>query len=164
MRNRLVTRLALLAISMVVSGPVLSQTATRQFNVQITIDAECQVNSASDLNFGTHGVLDADVPATSAIAVQCTNSTGYDIGLNAGNGVGATMAARRMTGGAQTVTYSLYTDAGHTDVWGDTVGSDTVAATGTGAAQTYTVYGLVPAQTTPAPGDYSDVITVTVTY
>jgi spore coat protein U-like protein len=49
-------------------------------------------------------------------------------------------------------------------VWGDTIGSDTVAGTGNGAAQSYTVFGLVPVQTTPGPGTYNDVITVTVTY
>ncbi|MCE3520182.1 spore coat protein U domain-containing protein, partial [Escherichia coli] len=35
---------------------------------------------------------------------------------------------------------------------------------GSGAAQPYTVYGRVPVQTTPAPGTYTDTITVTVTY
>jgi spore coat protein U-like protein len=49
-------------------------------------------------------------------------------------------------------------------VWGNTVGTDTVAATGSGAAQSYTVYGRITAQTTPAPGTYTDTITVTVTY
>jgi spore coat protein U-like protein len=49
-------------------------------------------------------------------------------------------------------------------VWGITIGTDTVSATGNGAAQTHTVYGRVPAQTTPAPATYSDTVTVTVTY
>ena len=49
-------------------------------------------------------------------------------------------------------------------MWGNTVGTDTQAATGTGAAQTYTIYGRIPPQTTPAPATYSDTITVTVTY
>jgi len=47
---------------------------------------------------------------------------------------------------------------------GNTVSTDTVAATGNGASQSYTVYGRVPAQTTPAPGTYTDTVTVTVTY
>lgn len=165
MRNRLATCLGLLAISTLISSPVLSQTATTQFNVQITINAECQINSASDLNFGATGVIDTAVEATSAIAVQCTNGTAYDIGLNEGTGTGATVASRLMTGpDAETVAYSLYTDPAHTDVWGNTIGTDTVTGTGTGSEQTYTVYGQVPAQATPTPGTYSDVITVTVTY
>jgi len=49
-------------------------------------------------------------------------------------------------------------------VWGNTVYIDTVSATGNGAAQSYTVYGRIPAQTTPAPNTYTDTITITVTY
>jgi spore coat protein U-like protein len=51
-----------------------------------------------------------------------------------------------------------------TQNWGQTIGTDTVAATGNGAAQPFTVFGQVPAQTTPSPGLYTDTITVTVTY
>ena len=69
-----------------------------------------------------------------------------------------------MTLGAATVSYSMYSNAGRTTNWGNTVGTDTVAATGNGAAQSYTVYGRVPPQTTPAPGTYTDTITATVTY
>ena len=49
-------------------------------------------------------------------------------------------------------------------MWGNTVGTDTVSATGSGASQAYTVYGRVPMQTTPAAATYTDTITVTVTY
>jgi spore coat protein U-like protein len=69
-----------------------------------------------------------------------------------------------MTNGAATVSYSLYSNAARTTNWGNTVGTDTVAGTGTGSNQSYTVYGSVPAQTTPAPATYTDTITVTVTY
>ena len=51
-----------------------------------------------------------------------------------------------------------------TVVWGNTVGTDTVAGTGNGASQAYTIRGRVPIQTTPAPGAYADTVTVTVTY
>ena len=64
---------------------------------------------------------------------------------------GATVATRKMTSGAATVNYTLYSDSGRTTVWGNTIGTDTVAGTGNGAAQTLTVYGRVPPQTTPAP-------------
>jgi spore coat protein U-like protein len=69
-----------------------------------------------------------------------------------------------MTNGANTITYSLYQDAGRTTVWGNTIGTNTVAGTGNGASQSYTVYGRVPPQTTPAAALYGDTITVTVTY
>jgi spore coat protein U-like protein len=140
-------------------------TATSSFTVQVTITASCTIVSTATLNFGgSVGVLTANVDVSTTLQVQCTNTTPYNIGHNAGIGTGATVAARLMTSGANTITYSLYKDSGHVTVWGNTVGIDTQAATGTGAAQTYTVYGRIPPQTTPAPATYSDTITVTVTY
>ena len=139
-------------------------TTTSTFTVQATIISSCTINSASTLNFGSIGVLIAAVNQTSTLQVQCTNTTPYNIGLDAGTGTGATVAVRKLTNGANTVNYSLYSDSGHTVVWGNTVGTNTVAATGNGAAQSYTVYGQVPTQTTPAPATYTDTITITVTY
>jgi spore coat protein U domain-containing protein, fimbrial subunit CupE1/2/3/6 len=145
-------------------SPSLAATTTSTFTVQVAITASCTINSAATLNFGSQGVFAANVDQTSALQVQCTNTTPYNIGLNAGAGSGATVAVRKMTSGGTTVNYSLYSDSGRATVWGNTVGTDTVAATGNGAAQSYTVYGRIPTQTTPAPGTYTDTITVTVTY
>jgi len=140
-------------------------TTSSSMTVQITIVASCVINSASTLNFGgSQGALTANVDQTSTISVQCTNTTPYNIGLDAGTGAGATVATRKMTNGGNTIDYSLYRDAGRSQVWGTTIGTDTVSATGNGAAQNHTVYGRVPAQTTPAPATYTDTVTVTVTY
>lgn len=140
-------------------------TTTSTFTVSITLVATCTINSASTLNFGNSvGVLSANVDQTSTLSVTCSNTTPYNIGFDAGTASGATVTTRKMTSGANTVSYALYSDTGRTTNWGNTVGTDTVAATGNGAAQSYTVYGRVPTQTTPAPGTYTDTITVTVTY
>jgi spore coat protein U-like protein len=88
----------------------------------------------------------------------------YNIGLDAGTGSGATVATRKLTSGSNTINYMLYCDSGRSIVWGNTVGTNTVSGTGSGDPQSYTVYGRVPAQTTPAAGTYNDTITVTVTY
>ena len=146
-----------------VSGSFAS-TTTSTFATQVAITASCTINSASTLNFGTLGVLASNTDQTSTIQVACTNTTPYNIGLDVGTGSGATVAVRKLTSGGATVNYSLYSDSGRTTVWGTTIGTDTVAATGSGSAQSYTVYGRIPAQTTPAPGNYADTITVTVTY
>jgi spore coat protein U-like protein len=161
-RKRLLPTIA--AWLVLVSGAAYGTTTTTPFTVQMTITASCVINSASTLNFGSQGVLTSAVNATSTIQVQCTNTTPYNIGLNAGTATGATVTTRKMTNAGNTISYSLYSNAGMTTNWGNTVGTDTVAATGNGAAQSYTVYGQVPAQTTPAPATYTDTITVTVTY
>ena len=116
------------------------------------------------LNFGSQGILSTNVDQTIDLQVTCTNTTPYNIGLDAGTGSGATVATRKLTSGGATVNYTLYSDSGRTTLWGNTVGTDTVAGTGNGTGQTLTVYGRMPPQTTPAPGTYTDTITVTVTY
>jgi spore coat protein U-like protein len=146
------------------ANPGNAATATSTFTVQMTVTSSCVINSTSTLDFGTTGVLTANVDNASTLAVQCTNTTPYNIGLDAGLGTGATVAVRKLTNGSKTINYSLYTTSARTTVWGNTVGTDTVAGAGNGASQTYTVYGRVPAQTTPAPAAYTDTITVTVTY
>jgi spore coat protein U-like protein len=65
---------------------------------------------------------------------------------------------------SNTTTYSVYRNSGHSQVWGNTTGTDTQSGTGTGSSQSLTVYGRVPSQTTPPPGIYTDTIVVTVTY
>lgn len=156
--------IGLMAGSVLIGGGAYAATTTTTFQVQITLTAQCLINSASTLNFGSSGFLSANVDQTSSIDVSCTDTTPYNIGLDVGTGSGATVAVRKMTSGGNTVNYTLYSDAGRTTLWGPTIGTDTVAATGNGTNQVYTIYGRVPAQTTPAPGAYADTITATVTY
>ncbi|HVV63720.1 MAG TPA: spore coat U domain-containing protein [Pseudolabrys sp.] len=138
---------------------------TTNFQVQITITDACVISGVNDLDFGSQSSLASAVTSTSTFNVNCTLGLPYTIGLSVGGGAGATTATRLMTGpGGATVTYSLYQDVAHTLVWGSSIGTDTVAAVGTGLAVPYTVYGQVPAQSTPATGTYTDTITITVTY
>lgn len=133
------------------------------FTVSANVTNSCTV-TASDLDFGaTSGLMTANVDATTKIQTQCTNGTSYQIGLN--DGLNASGNTRRMSGGgADWVTYELYRDAGRTQRWGNTVNSDTVTGTGNGLKQDTTVYGRVPPQPGPTPGNYLDTITVNVYY
>lgn len=137
-------------------------TGTTSFNVSVTVVAACSI-SATNLNFGTYtGVRKT---STSTISVTCTNTTTYNVGLNAGTATGATVTTRKMTDpGGYTLSYGLYQNTGHSTNWGNTVGTDTKAGTGTGALQPLTVYGQLPAATVPPVGNYIDTITATITY
>jgi spore coat protein U-like protein len=146
------------------AGASHAASTTTTFAVQATVTATCTINSASTLNFGSVGVLASNVDQSSTIQVTCTNTTPYNIGLDAGTGSGATVAVRKLSSGGATINYSLYTSNAYSTVWGTTVGTDTQAGTGNGSAQSYTVFGRIPPQTSPAPGSYADTITVTVTY
>ena len=134
-----------------------------RFTVSAAVGASCSL-SATDLAFGSYsGSL---IDATSTISVNCTNATPYNVGLDAGIAPGATVTNRSMTGpGSTLLNYHLLSDPARTINWGNTVGIDTVAGTGTGTAQFLNVYGQLPAsQTTLQPGTYSDVITATITF
>ena len=125
------------------SSAALAVTTTVAFQVRATITAECKLVSGDFIDFGEHGVIDANIDKIGRIAVQCTTGTPYSVGLGLGTSATASAAARQMTGGsgAETLNYNLYKDAGFTSVWGVTIPTDTVAATGNGSPQDYPVYG-----------------------
>lgn len=154
----------LVASTVAQSVAAMAATATSTFTVSITLQASCVISSTGPLAFGNQGVLNSAVNASSTLGVQCTSSTPFNVGLNAGATAGATTTTRLLSSGANTVGYKIYSDSGRTSLWGNTVGTDTVSQTGTGAVQNVTLYGQVPAQATPAPGSYSDTVTVTITY
>ncbi|WP_454067930.1 Csu type fimbrial protein [Brucella anthropi] len=136
--------------------------ARPSFNVTATVAANCLV-ATQDIDFGSVGVLSSNVDTTGRVSVTCTPGTNYTVGLSNGN-TGASPTTRRMTLAGQGITYGLFQDSSRTQPWGNTVGSNTFAGTGTGTAQNLTVYGRVSPQTTPGPGVYSDVVVVSVVY
>jgi spore coat protein U-like protein len=141
-----------------------TQRITVPLVVQSTVQKNCTI-SATDMAFPARGLLNAAVTANSQITVRCTNANAFSVALNGGS-VGGNVLARKMkhTTAADTVNYQLFQDAAYATVWGDASGGAPRAGVGTGANQTFTVYGRVPVQPTPRPGTYRDVITATVTF
>lgn len=137
--------------------------ASPTFTINATVAANCLV-STQNIDFGSKGILSANVDATGQVSVTCTPAAAYTVSLNGGT-TGSPPTARKMSKGAETVTYGLYKDANRTQPWGDasTPGS-TVPGTGSGVTQNLTVYGRVPPQATPSAGVYTDTVVVTVTY
>lgn len=147
------------------AGPVQAQTANDSFSVTATVLEICSV-TANDLAFGNYDPTSAtNLDGTATMDVACTIGTSYEVGLNQGTAVGATVSTRSMTSGGNSLDYDLYQDSGRTTNWGNTPGVDTPSAAIAGAsADTLTVYGRIPALQNVAAGSYSDTITVTVTY
>jgi spore coat protein U-like protein len=141
----------------------ISHATTAPFTVTATNATICSVN-ASTLNFGATGVLRAALDATGSITVTCTNAAPYTVSLDGGLSGATNPTQRKLSQAAQTITYGLYLDASRTAPWGDSVGVNTAAGTGSGLAQTLTVYGRVPAQNTPPPATYSDTVVMTISY
>lgn len=166
MKRMLGAALALLVTPAILSGAAwAAQTLPEELGVSLEIVEACTVGTIVPINFGTQGTLAAAVTATGSVSVTCPEEVEYSIALSAGEGDAATIATRKMTSLAEgTIEYSLYQNSGHSTVWGDTPGTNTLNSVGTGVAQVHTIYGLVPTQETPLVGVYEDTVTVVVHY
>lgn len=142
---------------------LVGQQATSSMTVQALVTGACSVSS-TDVNFGNVSSLAQPIEAVGTLSATCTQGTPYAIGLSGGTSGATNPAQRMMSGGSGQVTYGLYRNAAHTLGWGNTAGVDAAAGVGTGAAQTYTIYGQIPAQAARQPGAYSDTIVVTLSY
>lgn len=130
-------------------------------NISATIPVACTI-LATSLNFGVYaGAISA---SSATVTVDCTNTTSYDVSLNPGTATGATVTSRKMQSGSNLLNYGLFSNAGHTLNWGQTAGTDTVAGTGNGGAQSVTIYGQIAAGQYVPPGSYADTIVATITY
>jgi spore coat protein U-like protein len=145
---------------------VTTNSTPLSFSVAATVINDCSI-SATNINFGTAGVLNGTLSATGTLSVACTNNDAYSIALSAGTGNGASVADRRMTraGGSEQVRYQLFQNAAFSTPWGDgTGGTAPVGGIGNGVNQAITVYARVLPQATPSAGNYADTITATITY
>lgn len=135
--------------------------------------ASCSV-SASGVAFGGYSVNNpAPTDATGNVEVTCSLIgvisllVNYDIALSAG--ASGSYDARTLGGGANTLTYNLYTTAGHATVWGNGTAGTGIVSDGYLLAlfttvRNYPVHGRLPAGQNKPAGAYLDTITVTVTY
>jgi len=151
----------ILATLAIVGTCIVPGLAQADFSIQALIENECDV-TADPMNFGAQGVLSANIDAAADIHVTCTLGTSYTISLGNGEN-GASQTTRKMAKGSSMISYGLYSDPSRSVVLGSEVGS-TLPGTGTGFADTVTVYGRVPPQLTPEAGSYQDTVVVSVTY
>ncbi|RZH04813.1 spore coat U domain-containing protein [Acinetobacter pittii] len=135
----------------------------------------CQLNSTSTVDFGNIndiGMTKRDYTAQGAVNTTCNFGTPYSIYLGDGNNRIAGGFRRMINSNNEFISYQLYKDSNYSTVWDATGGvtnvggTGGVSKTGTGSAQTTTVYGKIPQGTAIAsrPGVYSDSVVVTVTY
>jgi spore coat protein U-like protein len=128
-------------------------------------ESACSVDP-TPVAFGLYSPFNsAPMDTAGTLRVTCSTATvGYTVLLSEG-GAGS-YAPRRLSGGAHTLSYNLYTDPLRTMVWGNGSGG-TANVTGAFAlpgAIDHTVYGRLPAQQNVGAGAYTDIITVTINF
>lgn len=141
--------------------------STTTFQVTATVADACTI-VASNHDFGIYQAtsLADNINGLSTVTATCTLGALYQIGLDVGAGVGATVGTRKMirTGGSELLNYSLYQTADRLTVFGNSLGLDTLPAVGTGLAVGHPVYGKIPASQNVPAGGYSDTITATINF
>lgn len=155
-----------------VNDQTLSASATV---VQIEVVNGCELNNTSSgtaalgtLNFGeiyrSNAIRDAVTSSGSgSLELRCTPGTTAKITMNAGL-YGSSVSDRKMriNSGTATLAYQLYTSANRQTIWDDILGVSLLFSSD--ALQSIPVYGRIPIQATPVSGQYSDLVTVTVSY
>lgn len=160
MKTCIPTRLAALPFLALLAYLPTAQSATTadtSFQVAATLAETCSV-SAGALAFGSY--VGDQLDAENTMTVTCTTGTAYSITLD--NGLHVSGSQRRMkSAGTDYLNYDLYTTTGRTVLW---QGAAAVSDTGNAKPQSHPIYGRIPANQNPPATDYTDTISVTVTY
>ena len=127
---------------------------------------------ATGLAFATYQPLTGLVgSSTATVTVTCVSvaSAQVSFSIQLGPGGGGSFAGRSMTGAGGRLGYQIYTDGGHSQVWGDGTGGTSSVSGGmtvgvVAASNTYTAYGSIPAGVNVGVGTYNDSMTILVIY
>ena len=155
----------LLVLGLTVPGAAFAASASANLSVTATVDSVCTISIFGVLAFGAYDpTAVADKTGTGTVRIKCTKGTQADIGL--GLGLNASGSIRRMVSGAEFLTYEMYKEGAHTNIWGDL----TTARLNAGVAanngnQDFTVHGnIVAGQNVTGGFAFSDTVAARVDF
>ncbi len=151
------------------SGPNTLNAGSASFSVSATVQKACVV-TANNVNLGAVPFNAVNTTGSNTLGITCSNGTPYYVGLAPSNGstTGAGQLKGSLGGNTDKVSYQLSSTPGPSGTpWGNTATTTTVgngiSGTGTGLAQSPTVYATAPSANF-TPDSYSDTVTVNVNY
>jgi spore coat protein U-like protein len=142
---------------------VLGTSVAMPFQVSSNVINDCDIN-VGNLVFPNSSLLTSAIRTTSTLTARCSLNTAYRITFSAGTTAGNTISARKMikTSASDLVSYQISNALDGASLGDGSGGTVVMGGTGDGTTKSQTVFGLVPAQTTPSPGDYKDTVVATV--
>lgn len=130
--------------------------ATNHLVVNSNYENSCLIQSATDIDFGAVERLNSPLFGLGSIRLACPQGTNMKVSLD--NGLNPTGSQRRMKNMlGDYIQYNLYRDASRSQIW---QGNIPYAVTD----QTIPVYASVGPQNIQSVGQYSDTVTITLTY
>ncbi len=144
-------------------------TITNTLAVMATVGggANCTFGSTTNMQFPNYYPLNSNPDyTTGTVTVSCIPNLAYDIGIDKGQGAGATENHRLLTkqAGNQQLNYGLFQDAGHQRMYGTVIGQNTLHQIATGSTEVITIYGEIPRNQAVGAGTYLDRVTILVTF
>jgi spore coat protein U-like protein len=142
--------------------------ASGTITASATVPALCSVATTATVDLGVAPASSVNLSGNAGIGISCTKGTPFAIGLTPSNGNGSGAGVMAGTGGnPDKPAYQLRSGGAGGAPWGNATApgnaGNGVAATGTGAVQSFTVYATMPAANY-RPDSYQDTVTVTVNY
>jgi spore coat protein U-like protein len=134
-----------------------------------TVYALCSV-STTPVSFGSYDVFTAGpLDATGTITVDCNEAPPPTVIVSIGqstNSGGFDPRAMKLTTGNELILYNLYIDSNRSNIWGDGTGNTMTIQPRVfkNRPLTSTVYGRIPPLQDVKAGNYSETVTVTITW
>lgn len=169
MSKKTLLAFTMLASTAALAAPVNQSGDFREMNVSATVLAACSDLTVGDLDFGSVPAQDDFVDQTVDIMVTCGNGINYSIELDYGINPAGTERRMESSTPGEFVAYTVYQPdpsgaASTTTEWGAASAGQAYAQTGTGSPQALTATGRLDLQATTVPGDYSDLVVVTINF
>ena len=163
--------LALALVGVLFAGTSVAANGTPgSLAVKAKVAQTCTV-TGNTLDFGTYDPLaTSNLNASTSVSVQCTKNTNASVQMQEGahkaSGSVCTAPARQMDDGTGAIlAYALYSDSGRASVWGcDTTNDVDFTAASSTTPKVLNVYGTVPKAQDVQAGDYTDTVSVTVSF
>jgi spore coat protein U-like protein len=135
-----------------------------------TLTGNAPTVTASDITFNTYNAAAlSPKQANNAVQIKCPLGIGllpsFTLALSAGTSGG--FSPRQMAMGTNRLGYNIYTTSGYSTVWGDGTGgsvTQSFSAILSLGTISFTGFGQIPTGEFVAGGNYTDSVTVTVTY
>jgi spore coat protein U-like protein len=162
---------AISAMGFIDSTNAYAGSDSSSMEITASVSANCTI-SAAPLSFGAYDPVSTNasspLDASGSLTVQCTQGASASIVLSQGSDADAgssdSSPMRRLADGAGNhLSYSLFSDAGHSSAWGNTELTG-VGHTGTGSAVAISVFGSIAAGQNVPSGSYSDTVLATVNF
>lgn len=152
-----------LSLTLLASHTMADTTSTTIVAGSAKINSTCTV-SVLPIDFGTIKSNSQNQQST-ILTSTCTKGTTFSIALSSGNSSDFSNRYMNLSDNSDQLKYNIYFDAFYNNIIGDGNNNTvTINDTGTGSDQNYTLFGKIPTGQYVSPGNYSDLITATLSY